>query len=195
MKIDTIETGMICENCYIVSDDAGIAAVVDPGDESEKILRFLEQNKLECQWILITHGHFDHIGAVADVKQATGARVCIHTADAPQLHFAPDLLCKEGDEIVVGDITFSVIETPGHTKGGVCYIAGDALFSGDTLFCESIGRTDLAGGDFTVMQQTLRKLRELPYDDLRVFAGHMQPSTLAHERAHNPFMGRLDARQ
>lgn len=190
MKIDTILTGMIGENCYIVSDDDKVAAVVDPGDEADKINAFIDQNGYKVEWILITHPHFDHVGALAGVKEHTGAKVAIGEKDADGIRFAPDMACKEGDTIKAGALTFTVIETPGHTKGGVCYLCGDSLFAGDTLFYESIGRTDLAGGDFGQMRATLVKLRDLPYDDLKVYPGHMEATTLAHERAHNPFMGR-----
>lgn len=190
MKIQTIVTGMIRENCYVVSDDNGKAAVVDPGDDTAKIISYIDDNNLDVEWILITHPHFDHIGALVPVKEHTGAKVAVGAADAEGIRFAPDLACKEGDVIKAGDLAFHVIETPGHTPGGVCYICGDSMFSGDTLFMESIGRSDLAGGDFGQMRQTLVKLRDLPYDDLTVYPGHMEATTLQHERQYNPFMGR-----
>lgn len=190
MNIKTILTGMIQENCYVVSDDNGSAAVIDPGDDAQKIIRYLEDNNLTVEWILITHAHFDHIGALADVKEHTGAKVAVGEGDVDGIRFAPDLACKEGDVIEVGDLKFEVIETPGHTPGCVCYICGDAMFSGDTLFRESIGRTDMPGGNFDVMRRTLAKLRDLPYDDLQVYAGHMEPTTLEHERKYNPFIGK-----
>ncbi len=190
MNIKCIPTGMIEENCYIIDDGAGNASVVDPGDEAEKILGYMEQNGLTCRWILLTHTHFDHVGALKAVQKATGAKVAVHAADRGGIKIEPDLLVKEGDAIAVGGLTFTVLETPGHTPGCVCYLCGDALFSGDTLFCESIGRTDFPGGDFQVMRQTLVKLRDLPYDDLKVYPGHMEATTLAHERLYNPFIGR-----
>ncbi len=189
MTIDVILTGVIRENCYIVRDDSGIAAVIDPGDNAQKIIRHIADNGLQVQWILITHGHFDHIGAVAKVKEQTGAQVAIHAADSAALRFVPDRLVKDGDIVCCGDLQFEVIETPGHTPGGVCYRCDDALFTGDTLFYESIGRTDLGGGNFADLRQSLRKLRDLPCDDLAVYPGHMQSTTLRHERVHNPFIG------
>lgn len=190
MKIKTIATGMIQENCYVVSDENGRTAVIDPGDDARKIKRYIDDNALDVQWILITHPHFDHIGALAAVKEHTGAKVAIGRRDADGIRFTPDLACAEGDVIDAEDLRFTVVETPGHTRGGVCYICGGSMFSGDTLFYESIGRTDLPGGDFGSMRATLIKLRDLPYSDLDIYPGHMEKTTLAHERRHNPFMGR-----
>lgn len=189
MKIDVIKTGMIQENCYIVSDDGGVAAVIDPGDDAHKLNAFIDAKQLTVEWILLTHGHFDHVGAVAAVKEHTGAKVAVHAADSKSTRFTPDRLITSGDVIRCGSLQFQVIETPGHTPGCVCYICNGAIFSGDTLFYESIGRTDLAGGNFTDMRQSLLKLRDLPYEDIAVYPGHMQATTLAHERAHNPFFG------
>jgi len=189
MKIDIVVTGMIQENCYLVSDDSGIAAVVDPGDNADKILNRIDSEGLKVEWILLTHGHYDHVGAVADVRNATGAKVAIHEADRLAVRFEADMLVDDGDTIACGDLEFTAVTTPGHTPGCVCYICGDAIFTGDTLFRESIGRTDLAGGDFSQMRKSLIKLRDVPYDDLKVYPGHMEPTTLEYERENNPFIG------
>jgi Zn-dependent hydrolases, including glyoxylases len=189
MNIDVIRTGLIRENCYIVSDENNVAAVVDPGDNAGKILAFIEEKGYKPEVILITHGHFDHIGAAAEVKRKTGAKVAIHSADKDALRFEPDIIVEDGDVVKCGDLEFAVIETPGHTPGCVCYVCDNAMFSGDTLFYESIGRTDMEGGDFSEMRKSLAKLAALPHKDMDVFPGHMQATTLEHERMHNPFFG------
>lgn len=190
MKIEVIKTGLIRENCYIVSDSEGIAAVIDPGDNAQRINKVIDEKKLQVKWILVTHGHFDHVGAVLAVKKNTGAAVAIHPADMKALRAEPELLVSEGDVIHCGDLMIEVIETPGHTPGGVCYLCDDALFTGDTLFFESIGRTDLPGGNFATLRNSLVKLRDLPVHDLDIYPGHMQKTTLAHERRQNPFFER-----
>ncbi|MEG1384193.1 MAG: MBL fold metallo-hydrolase [Oscillospiraceae bacterium] len=188
MKIDILTVGPIGTNCYIVSDANKKCAVIDPGDEADRIVDFLDDKGLTCEYILLTHGHFDHIGALEQVKRATGASLVMNAADRGRIKLSPEILCADGDEIAVGDNLFSVIATPGHTEGGVCYKCGDSLFSGDTLFCDSVGRTDLPGGDFETLRRSLLKLRDLPDADLKVYPGHMESTTLAHEREFNPFI-------
>ena len=190
MTINTIVVGPLGTNCYIVSGDGKTCAVIDPGAESIKIKRYLEQNSLTCDGILITHGHEDHTSGLAKLEDYTKAPVYVGAED---LYRMPIDGCKavgEGDVIKAGALEFKVIETPGHTEGGVCYICGDAMFAGDTIFYESVGRTDFPGGDFSVLRRTLQKIDSLPYDDLDIYPGHMQKTTLAHERQYNPFFER-----
>ncbi len=186
MKIDVVRVGYLQTNCYIVSAQDARAVVIDPGDEAEKIAKYIDDNGITVEYIFITHGHFDHIGALAAIKEKTGAKVVINERDAEYIKFSPDILCKDSDEIKAAGLTFRVIQTPGHTKGGVCYLCENAIFSGDTLFYESVGRTDLPNGDFGELCVSLKRLSLLAgeYD---IYPGHGQSTTLSHEKKHNPF--------
>lgn len=188
MNVDILKLGFLATNCSIVYDENGDAAVIDPAEHADTILAQLKKKNLTCRSILITHGHPDHTGALAELKSATGAEVCVGEGDAYRLPIAADRLLQDGDAVQVGRLHFSVIATPGHTEGGVCYLLEDTLFAGDTLFYESVGRTDFPGGSTAVLMQSLKKLKELPYDDLKVIPGHEELTTLAHERTHNPYL-------
>ncbi|MBR5502177.1 MAG: MBL fold metallo-hydrolase [Oscillospiraceae bacterium] len=188
MKVDILQLGFLATNCSIVYDENGDAAVIDPADRCDAILAQLAEKKLTCRAILITHGHPDHTGALAALKEATGATVCVGEADEYRLPMKADRLLQDADTVQVGKLQFTVIATPGHTEGGVCYLLEDVLFAGDTLFCESVGRTDFPGGDTAVLMQSLQKLKALPYEDLHVIPGHHEFTTLAHERAYNPYL-------
>ncbi len=197
MLIKSFCLGHVQTNCYIVSDESTMeCAVIDPGGDSNIVMNYIEENKLKCTHILITHGHFDHTGAVEEIKNQTGADVYMHKKDVRRnlaelgFRYNPPkgtLYCKEGDEIKVGSLVFKVLETPGHSEGGVCFICGEALFSGDTLFRESCGRTDLPGCNGADMMKSLKKLYELP-GDYEVYPGHMEQTTLDRERRFNYFM-------
>ncbi len=193
MLIKTLTVGQIETNCYIVTDEATLqCAVIDPGDESNTILDYLEDNKLQAKYIFLTHGHFDHTTAVEPVRAETGATVCICRGDVGQGHYLFDppegsIMYGEGDIFHVGGLTFHVMETPGHTPGGVCLICENALFTGDTLFRDSCGRTDLPGGDIGQILQSLKRLHDLP-GDYEVYPGHMDSSTLDRERRFNQYM-------
>ncbi len=199
MLIKTLEVGHLGTNCYVVTDEASLeCAVIDPGAESNTILGYLEDNSLRCGAIFVTHCHFDHVTALPAVLEATGAAVYMSREDAALpsrqagVSFrAPEgtVFYKEGDEIAVGALAFRVLETPGHTPGGVSLLCGDALFTGDTLFRGSCGRTDLEGGDMRQELRSLKKLALLP-GDYEVYPGHMESSTLEREREHNPYMKR-----
>ena len=194
MLIKGIPVGHLETNCYVVTDeDTLLCAVIDPGDESNVILDYLEENRLQCKTVLLTHGHFDHTGAVLTLLEETGAQLYMHEADCGQADMhrfnAPDgtVFFSDGDVIEVGALRFEVIWTPGHTPGSVSFRCGEALFTGDTLFAGSCGRTDLPGGDSQLEMRSLRRLGTLP-GDYEVYPGHMEASTLDRERRFNPFL-------
>jgi len=197
MLIKSFTVGHVQTNCYIVTDDKTLdCAVIDPGAESNTILHYLEDNKLKCRYILLTHGHFDHTGAVEEVMKATGATVCMNHKDVRKsltelgFRYAPPkdtVFFKEGDKFTVGSLVFEVIETPGHSEGGVTFRCEDALFTGDTLFRDSCGRTDLPGCNAADLMKSLKKLSELP-GDYDVFPGHEGETTLERERHYNYYM-------
>ena len=193
MLIKAIPVGHLETNCYVVTDESSmLCALIDPGDESNAILDYLEANKLTCKVILLTHGHFDHVGAVKPLLEETGAQLYMNKADCgawPNGFEAPEgtKFLSDGDVIEVGALRFEVLATPGHTPGGVSYVCGEALFTGDTLFAGSCGRTDLPGGDMQQELLSLKRLGSLP-GDYEVYPGHMEASTLERERRFNPYM-------
>ena len=193
MLIKTLPVGQLETNCYIVTDEASLCcAVIDPGDESNTILDYLEDNHLRCLAILLTHGHYDHVGAAAAVAEETGATVYMHRADdthgedprRPYTLPEKGEYYGDGDAVELPGLRFAVMATPGHTPGGVTLRCGEALFTGDTLFRGSCGRTDLPGGDMDEELMSLKKLCELP-GDYEVYPGHMDSSTLERERSFN----------
>lgn len=194
----------IGENCYILDDGEGKAIIIDPGSYAETIEEELEKLGLTPEKILLTHGHFDHMSGVKQLKEKYGAKVYINQNDecmlsdrpksgaliAPLFEYVPtesDGYLKEGDVIRQGKIEMKVMETPGHSKGSVCFIMGDCIFTGDTLFCGSIGRSDLYLGDHGELEKSLKRLTELPGDYL-LYCGHGEDTTLNEERSFNPFL-------
>lgn len=198
MLIKDIQVGRLDTNCYIVTDENTLdCAVIDPGGDSGLILDYTEQNKLKINCALVTHGHFDHILAVNALCRAMpDLPVYIHPADvegsdemdAARLRGKPNLrYYKEGDVIKVGGLTFYVMETPGHSLGSVTLRCGDALFTGDTLFRDSCGRTDLVGGNMQSLLASLRRLSGLE-GNLEVYPGHADSTTLDRERRFNYYI-------
>jgi hydroxyacylglutathione hydrolase len=175
-------------NCYILGCNKTMQGVViDPGDEVSRIVKEISRAGLRIGRILITHGHFDHTGGCRELRDITGAPVWIHALDAPELGFPPDGHLFEGQEIDVGSLNISVIHTPGHSPGGVCFHANGAVFTGDTLFAGSIGRTDFPGGDHKrLIKNVVKKIFPLG-DHLRVYPGHGPVTTIGKERMNNPF--------
>ncbi len=205
MIIKKLEVGPIMANCYILGcEETKQAIVIDPGDEGDRILLELAESALKVTYILNTHGHFDHVGGNSRLKEVTGAPLAIHEDDSPMLaqlamsaarfglsaENSPeaDRYLVEGDTIDAGTISLKVIHTPGHTRGGVCLYTPGHLFSGDTLFAGSIGRTDFPGGDFDTLINSIKtKLLCLPRETV-VYPGHGMPSTIEMEMRSNPFL-------
>lgn len=209
MKQKRFALGALWTNCYLVWDDDGEAFVVDPGGKADEVADFIGEQKLRLNWIILTHGHGDHIGGVAGLRGICKNGVAVHEKDAEYLlsarkNFssysgepvelaAADRLLRDGDELKVGKMDIKVIHTPGHTLGGISLLVSEngakALFSGDTLFARSIGRTDLPGGDEDTLMQSLKKLEPLP-DDLGVYPGHGPATVLGEEKRYNPYWPR-----
>lgn len=198
MNIKTLQVGAIRTNCYILIDEeSNQAAVIDPGDDAQKILAQLQEDGAEVRYILLTHGHYDHTTAVPQLHQALpNAKIYIHEADAngagsklfPLAGQVDDLLLYgEGDTLPLGSLTIRVLHTPGHSPGSVSLLVGDVLFSGDTLFCSSMGRTDLPGGSHEQIMASLRRLGQLE-GNLKVLPGHEWATTLDREREYNYFL-------
>lgn len=210
MKIKQFCVGDVATNCYLVYDENTLeGAIVDPGDRADMLLAEIEDKKITLKYILLTHAHFDHILAVGALKKATGAQVVVSKADEylfdANASLSPfgaygrqlmnrfdfpgaDIWAEEGTEVTFGGMTAKYLSTPGHTPGSCTILLNNSiLFTGDTLFCQSCGRTDLPGGDWHAMLKSLKRLYELP-GDYQVLPGHESLSTLEQERASNPYM-------
>jgi glyoxylase-like metal-dependent hydrolase (beta-lactamase superfamily II) len=202
--VEKLVVGLFETNCYIVgseSDKKGM--VIDPGGKAKQILKKVEGLGLDIKLVVLTHGHIDHTGALKAVKEATGAEVAVHSDDAKSMGKQPlgivlglfypappppDRLLKEGDSIDVGDLHFEVLHTPGHSRGGICLLGEGVVFSGDTLFNHSIGRTDLPGGSYDELMTSIQtKLMTLP-DNTVVYPGHGGETTIGAERSGNPYL-------
>ncbi len=206
MKVLVLPVGPLKANCYIVyREEAGDCMIIDPGGGRERLLHSLKEHGLTPEAILLTHGHFDHIGAVDELKKSTGAKLVIHSEDAGllqdpdrnlsrpfgigdlQVRTTPDRLLEDGDMLEFGGIRFRVLHAPGHTMGGVFYIGEGILFSGDTLMQGTAGRTDMPGGNLQLLLKSLSRLSDLD-DSTVVCPGHGPQSTLARERSFNPYL-------
>lgn len=180
--------GPIQANCYILGCSKTMEGVViDPGDEALRIVREVSHSGLKIKYILITHGHPDHTGAAKELKQIISAPVWIHRLDSRGLDFPPDATLFDGQEIEVGTYRIKVIHTPGHSPGGVCFHAPGAVFTGDTLFAGSVGRTDFPGGDHKRLIAGVKEKIFPLGDDLRLYPGHGPASTIGREKRGNPF--------
>lgn len=205
MKIFPHILGAFQTNCYIIASEKNNAIIIDPACEGEKLITFLTENKLNLKKILLTHGHYDHIGSADFLREKTGAKIFINKADERLLKdssvnasklipyikyeiFSADVFIKNEDEIKLDEITLKVMETPGHTAGSVIFIAKNEriIFTGDTIFEGTIGRTDLYSGDYSKIMQSVRKINEFD-GDYRILAGHGDETTLEAERRNNPY--------
>ena len=201
MEIKRLVLGYIGVNCYLVSTDKA-ALVIDPGYESAEAEQFLNQNSQKKRLILLTHAHFDHIGGAESLSQKIGVKIAAGEFDVPDIEsgelnrmlfaeiepFCVDMPLHADEIITVGDLEIKVIFTPGHTKGGVCYYINGVLFSGDTLFCESIGRTDFPGGSFETLKESVKKLYADFDGKTPVLSGHGEETTIEHEKIFNPYI-------
>ena len=193
LKIHTLTLGMYQTNTYIIHEENSKGCcVIDPGYEADTILRKIEALGLTPEAILLTHGHFDHVGAVKDLAADTGCRVfaCAGDEQLPPMFTGGKLYVtdryEEGTILNIAGLYIRVLHTPGHTPGSVCLLVDDVIFSGDTLFAGSCGRTDI-GGSWTEIQTSLRRLSLLE-GDFTVYPGHGESTTLAAERRYNPYM-------
>ena len=206
MIIKTLAVGPIMANCFILGCEETLeAAVIDPGDEADRILFALAESNLTTKLIINTHGHFDHVGANKRLNEVTGAPILIHPRDTPMLSQlansaaawgmkadnspAPDRELQDGDEVTFGKMTLKVLHTPGHTPGGISLYTDNEVFVGDTLFAGSIGRTDFPGGSFETLRESIQQKLFKLSDDLKVYPGHNQATTIGVEKRNNPFVG------
>lgn len=205
MKVIRIPVGIYAANCYIVySESTKDGIVVDPGGDVDDILKIVEENNLKIKYIVLTHGHADHIGGVIGLRNALNIPVMIHECDGEILvdgnknlsnimamgtiEINSDILIKGGEIIEFGDLNAEIIHTPGHTFGGISIKIEDSIITGDTLFAGSIGRTDLLGGDYnTIIDSIKNKIMVYP-DETIVYPGHGPSSTIGKERVLNPFL-------
>ena len=186
--------GQLQANCYILGcNDSKEGMVIDPGGDALSIVKEVTKAELKIVKIVLTHGHFDHTDGAIELRDAINAPVYIHPDDTPPLGFTPDGELEDGQEFYIGSYQINVLHTPGHSPGGVCLHAPGAVFTGDTLFAGSIGRTDFPGGDYeSLIQGVVKKIFPLG-DDLRVYPGHGPSSTIAQERRFNPFFHNIRA--
>ncbi|MDE5655082.1 MAG: MBL fold metallo-hydrolase [Clostridia bacterium] len=196
MKITTFVLGLLSNNTYLVENqEEKTCFIVDPSTESNKLTDYIDGNNLRLEGILLTHGHFDHIGGVARLKERYGAKVYMHKMDIDFIdnplnfgrkfpRFDVDVTVDDDQEITLCNEKIKVMHTPGHSLGGVCYICDEVIFCGDTIFKDSYGRYDLRGGDFATLQNSIQKIFDLQGDYV-LLCGHGPSTTLTYERAHN----------
>ena len=190
--LKTLVVGELQTNCYIVSTPSGEGIVIDPGDEEIEILNYIENNKLNIKYIINTHSHPDHIKGDLYIKERTKAPILIHKNDSKMFStFLGDFFDKyleDGDIVSVGNLEIKVMHTPGHSKGSICLLLDNTVFTGDTLFADGVGRTDLPGGSHDELIESINNKLLILDDDYKIYPGHGGNSTIGHERKHNPFL-------
>lgn len=203
MFLKVLPFGLLASNCYILGDEKK-CVVIDPGVEANKIMETVNENKLKVKYIILTHAHYDHIAHMESLKEITGADILVHEEDNIALtdgrlngsmlfgssikYMKADKTLKDGDKLSVGNLTLDIIHTPGHSPGGICILCNDMLFSGDTLFYGSVGRSDLGRGDHNALINAIKeKLLVLP-DETTVYPGHGAKTSIGYERNNNPFI-------
>lgn len=205
MKVEILLKGHLAtySNCYGITTDKA-AIIVDPGKYTERLKSFLSDNNDKIRLILLTHAHYDHIGGALQLRNETGVKIAIGKNEefalsdrafnlsgrfTPQIPpFNADYIIEDEEEFCVGDVKIQAFETPGHTVGGMCYLVNDCLFSGDMLFYETVGRVDLPGGNVNEMKNSLDRIMWLFDDNIKVYSGHGEITTIGHERNNNPYL-------
>lgn len=205
MKVVRINAGEFGSNCWLVTDEkTAESVIIDPSPDISLIEKAISERGVTVKYILLTHGHFDHMTSVDSLRELTGAPLCIHADDAECLVNSKlnayrafmagdmvfrraDILLHDGDELSVGALTIKVMHTPGHTAGSVCYIIGDSMFTGDTLFDCSVGRCDLAGGDMASLISSLKRIASLDMD-YKIYTGHGSNTTLNKQKEFNIYL-------
>lgn len=171
MEIKTLIVGSISTNCFLIFSEQD-AAIIDPGDNPEKILQEIKKSGNILKYIILTHSHLDHISAAQEIRQKTKAKILTHEVEKYSLNFEPDILLKERGEIKIGDVALKVLHTPGHTPGSICLLERNFVFTGDTLFKEGVGRTDLPGGSSKHLRESLEKLSKYLKPGMKIYPGH-----------------------
>mgnify|MGYP003760414693 CR=1 FL=1 len=204
MALYVLQNGIFDSNTYILSDDKE-CVVIDCGVNPREIMNIVESKGLNVKYIILTHGHFDHIYYVHDLKEKTGAKLCLHENELNlyrdplrngSMMFGsgrevktvmPDILLKDGHKLQAGNLSLEIIHTPGHSPGSICILSDDMLFSGDTLFAMSVGRTDFPGGSATAMRESLHQKLFTLDESITVYPGHGPKTTIGYEKEHNPY--------
>ncbi|MFA4830004.1 MAG: MBL fold metallo-hydrolase [Thermodesulfovibrionales bacterium] len=207
MLLKSLVVGPLQVNCFIIADEkTKKSMVIDPGDEPDRIIDVIKGNGLKVKYIICTHAHFDHVGGITELKDETDAKIVIHQEERELYNSAmdqaafwgyelaplpePDMFVKEGDKIEIGHLSFEVFHSPGHSPGGISLYGEGVVFTGDTLFAGSVGRTDFYGGDINKLKKSFLRLMSLP-PDTKVFCGHGPSSIISKEKASNFFMGEI----
>ncbi|TCO79840.1 MBL fold metallo-hydrolase [Marinisporobacter balticus] len=205
MILERIPAGIYAVNCYILAcEETKKACIIDPGGDADELLSYIEKKGLDLAFILLTHAHGDHIGGIPQIKEKENTPVFVHKEDekmlqdgnknlsnmmsGPNIEIVADRLLSDGEIIELGKLKLHIIHTPGHTRGSVCIKVEDMLFSGDTLFANSIGRTDLEGGSFEEIIHSIKRKLLIIEDEVKVLPGHGPYSSIGIERINNPFI-------